>query len=556
MSDNNLNLSEREKYELEAKKRKDRAEQKSKRYQAKIKRKEEFMSKKLNTHKKDRMETKFQTLINMSETDIAKRLEEIRVRKESIAKELEARKQKGLQGEAVSTLTSEDAKLDKEETVIESFKQNKIKILHIRQIRDNATRNRATNKQKLEDRIQENNKAINEAIKEQQQLENDKQARGKEFKEINEKLETIANLDREFESKEELNEEDEKQIVANLHEKRKLLARQAELKKLQKENGEKDYTKVIEELRQKDVDLRKQYKEYEIGKSKEDSIINLCNKSWKMLLSGYTWDEIKIATIEEIQKRQTSQQGKEQDPMKKAPESEKQPETTEKVPEGEKEQEPIEERQEGKKEQNPIEETQESEKEQNPINEILEGEKQPKEEALSPIKAKWWTKIPFVNKIVTAISQRRRKEKMVPYYAYGYPEKITASKRDELEDSKKSFIETTKDLKENRESDDFKGIEWTKEASETPAKVGEDDKTQQPKEKQTVTEENKKSTETETKVDEDNQSKGFKDRIKVETEILNKLQAIVENPANNRAFEARVKDMKKGQEPTDHEEHE
>lgn len=227
----------------------------------------------------DRMGTMYIKLMQMSDEEREKRLEEISARKDIIVKEIQGRLgnealdaeklpklldaenlAKRPDAETIAKLKEEGSILSKEQDRLENFAKVKDQLARIMHVRDKAV----ATKTNIVSKAKKDFEAAKEALEARKQREI----------EINEELKTCKDVS--LESMTKMNE---------------LLAEKNKLGPI------KEYESKVEkaEARLNEITSRK---------TKEDLVINKCNMAWRMLLAGKSWDEINLAAIADVEKRQ------------------------------------------------------------------------------------------------------------------------------------------------------------------------------------------------------------------------------------------------------------
>ena len=244
--------------------------------------------------KPDRMENIYKEIVNMSDAEIEKRIQEIDNRihetedrrrdifkavKGISAKEGHENKREKLiaLNSEFEDLKKEAEKLKKEKERFINFPEVKVQIARIRNLRDKTKENKKTNLAKAKLDLKQAKEALNK--------------REKNVKEIEAESKKIENYQKKFAKDIDIKDEDREGYIASI---KRLEALRDETK------GE---FIPIQELKERVKEADKKVKEYQSGKSKEDSIINKCDMAWKMLLAGKSWDEISLAAMEDIKEK-------------------------------------------------------------------------------------------------------------------------------------------------------------------------------------------------------------------------------------------------------------
>ena len=280
----------------------------AKEYKNKLQRDEEAKKKareaKLKSQTKartNRMEELYKNLSSMSKEDIERRLEEIKKLREPLEKKLMALYTKFGQ-EKAEEIAPQDIKalkkLNREMKDLENFPKVKSQVEKILSVRDKMAQKKTANIEKIK-KFEEDTK---DSVKDE--LKRRKVTLEVQLKRIEKDLEVLNN-------KENLTPEE-----------RKLLSHKL-ISKNEVEKKYKDIEKQEKEIKAKTLELpelRKQDKNY-------DGIINKCNMAWRMLLEGKSWDEIELASIEDVKKRQAKKEQEETKPEETKPEETKPEET-------------------------------------------------------------------------------------------------------------------------------------------------------------------------------------------------------------------------------------
>ena len=208
--------------------------------------------------------------------------------------------------EQIISLDAQHEKLRDMIKKLENFPKVRSQIVRIKNVSDKAVIKKNKNKMALESSIGANNQKIDELRKEQQKSEDSKWEIQIVLTGIMEKIDEIDRLTEELNNKDELTLEEREYLSGAAVKKQEYLAQKRKItKQFREEDQKEDYIGKIKALEEKNDDAKKGLESYNTGKSKEDGVINRCNFAIRMLYEGKTWDEIELASVEEIQKGQS-----------------------------------------------------------------------------------------------------------------------------------------------------------------------------------------------------------------------------------------------------------